>query len=222
MIRLNQVSKRYTNSADALKQINIEIAKGEMSFLTGHSGAGKSTILKLIAGIERTKQGQVLVDGTNVNKLNRHKLPLLRRNMGIVLQNPHLLNDRDIFANVALPLIIMGIKSQDITRRVRGALNKVGLLGKERMSPAALSTGEQQRVGIARAIVHKPTLLLADEPTGNLDPKLSRDIMQLFTEFNQVGVTVLVATHDIGLISKLPYRIIALEQGRIVADGYNN
>lgn len=218
MIQFDNVSKRYARGQDALAHINFHVAAGEMAFLTGHSGAGKSTILKLIHRIERPSQGQVFVNGKNINRLGPRQVPYLRRSIGVIFQNSHLLSDRTIFNNVALPLVIAGFRHQDIARRVRAALSKVGLLAKEKAYPMALSGGEQQRVGIARAVVNKPPILIADEPTGNLDPALSSEIMHLFAQFNQVGVSVLIASHDIALITSLAFRRIELQQGRIVAD----
>jgi cell division transport system ATP-binding protein len=187
-----------------------------MAFLTGHSGAGKSTLLKLIALLERSTRGQLFLDGENLSRTRKRRIPFVRRKIGMIFQNYRLLFDRTVFDNVALPLVIAGHRHQDIGRRVRAALDKVGLLDKERALPITLSGGEQQRVGIARAVVNKPPLLLADEPTGNLDPDLSRDIMHLFEQFNQVGVTVLIASHDLDLISRLPYPQLQLHQGRLV------
>ncbi|MDH3452930.1 MAG: cell division ATP-binding protein FtsE [Gammaproteobacteria bacterium] len=216
MIRFDNVSKRYPGGQEALNAVSFHLAPGSMSFLTGHSGAGKSTLLKLIAAIERSSRGQVIVDGRNLGKLPRRQIPYLRRRMGIVFQDHHLLYDRTVFDNVSLPLIIAGYRPRDIGRRVRAALDKVGLLHKEKAMPVTLSGGEQQRVGIARAVVHRPAMLLADEPTGNLDPQLSHEIMQLFVQFNLVGVTVLVATHDIVLVKALNCPVLTLEQGRIL------
>jgi cell division transport system ATP-binding protein len=189
-----------------------------MAFLTGHSGAGKSTLLKLIALLERPSRGQVLINGLNLARIGRRRIPYFRRNIGIIFQDHQLLFDRTVFDNVALPLIIAGQPHREIGRRVRASLDKVGLLGKEKAYPITLSGGEQQRVGIARAVVNKPPLLLADEPTGNLDPELSREIMAIFEDFSQVGVTVLVASHDLALISSLPYRRLTLAQGRLHTD----
>ncbi|MEH6625521.1 MAG: cell division ATP-binding protein FtsE [Motiliproteus sp.] len=215
MIRFDNVSMRYPGGYEALKQVSFSLAQGEMAFLTGHSGAGKSSLLKLIMLMERASQGQVMVDGNNLNRLPSRQIPFLRRRIGVVFQNHQLLFDRSVFNNVALPLIISGYEGGDIGRRVRAALDKVGLLKKEKLNPVQLSSGEQQRVGIARAIVNKPQLLLADEPTGNLDPQLSAEIMGLFHQFNQVGVSVLVASHDLDLISRLPHRVMQLNQGRM-------
>ncbi|MDH3871237.1 MAG: cell division ATP-binding protein FtsE [Gammaproteobacteria bacterium] len=215
MIRFDNVSKRYPGGFEALTNISLELEDGAMAFLTGHSGAGKSTLLKLIAMIERATRGQVFVDDQNVSRISRRRIPFLRRRIGFIFQNHHLLFDRTVFDNVALPLIIAGYRHQEVGRRARAALDKVGLLSKERLYPITLSGGEQQRVGIARAVVNKPLLLLADEPTGNLDPELSREIMDLFALFNQVGVTVLIASHDIALIEQLTYPVITLNHGRL-------
>ena len=219
MIRFDNVSKRYENGHEALGQLNLSIAEGEMCFLTGHSGAGKSTLLKLIMRIETASQGQVFIKGQNLSRMNNSQVPYLRRNIGVVFQNHQLLFDRSVFDNVALPLLIEGADPVDIGRRVRAALDKVGLLKKEKLNPITLSGGEQQRVGIARAVVNKPPLLLADEPTGNLDPQLSSEIMHLFEEFNDVGVTVVIASHDLGLIARMGHRVITLSNGRLVNDG---
>ncbi|PHS22559.1 MAG: cell division ATP-binding protein FtsE [Methylophaga sp.] len=215
MIHFTDVYKRYPNNYEALSGLSFDLDEGEMAFLTGHSGAGKSTLLKLIALIERGSHGQVIVGNQNLSSLPKRKIPFYRRQIGIVFQDHNLLHDRTVFDNVALPLVIAGEGHREIGRRVRAALDKVGLLSKERNLPIALSGGEQQRVGIARAVVNRPPILLADEPTGNLDPELSREIMNLFEQFNQVGVTVFVATHDIALIQTLPYRQVILKQGRL-------
>ncbi len=219
MITFDRVSKRYESGHDALNQVTFDLADGEMAFMTGHSGAGKSTLLKLIMLMDRCTRGQVVVSGQNLTRIKRRQIPYYRRNIGLVFQDHQLLFDRTVFDNVALPLVIAGAQPRDIGRRVRAALDKVGLLKKEKLNPMALSGGEQQRVGIARAVVNKPALLLADEPTGNLDPKLSSEIMQLFEHFNQVGVTVLVATHDLSLIARLNHRILTLSKGRLINDG---
>ena len=219
MIRFDSVSKRYPGGFDALTQVNFELAAGEMAFLTGHSGAGKSTLLKLITLIERPTSGQVFINGQNLNRINSGQIPYLRRNIGVVFQNHQLLFDRSVFDNVALPLQIAGYQRAEVGRRVRAALDKVGLLNKEKQNPIALSGGEQQRVGIARAVVNKPPLLLADEPTGNLDPQLSAEIMQLFQEFQDVGVGVLIASHDLGLIKRMNKRVLGLSEGELVHDG---
>jgi cell division transport system ATP-binding protein len=213
MIRFTNVSKRYPGGFEALGNISFHMEKGAMAFLTGHSGAGKSTLLKLVALIERASRGQIFLDGENVTDVRRRRVPHLRRKIGFIFQDHHLLHDRTVYDNVALPLVIAGYRHQDIGRRVRAALDKLGLLSKERLYPVTLSGGEQQRVGIARAVVNKPMLLLADEPTGNLDPDLSREIMQLFGLFNDVGVSVLIATHDVDLIRSMDYPVLRLEHG---------
>lgn len=222
MIRFVNASKRYSSGFDALKNVSFHMAPGEMAFLTGHSGAGKSSLLKLIALLERSSRGQVIVNNQNLTKVPRRRIPFFRRNIGIIFQDHQLLFDRTVFDNVALPLIIAGYSRHDIAKRVRAALDKVGLLGKEKKYPITLSGGEQQRVGIARAVVNKPPLILADEPTGNLDPELSAEIMNLFQDFSDVGVTVLVATHDIALISELPYRTLTLKEGKLINDSQPN
>ncbi len=216
MISFDRVSKRYDEGHDALREISIEIAQDELVFLTGHSGAGKSTLLRLIMLMDRPTRGQVVVNGQNLAGVRPRNIAQHRRNIGVVFQNHQLLFDRTVFDNVALPLIIAGYDTREVGRRVRAALDKVGLLNRERAMPIALSGGEQQRVGIARAVVGKPKILLADEPTGNLDPTLSAEIMNLFEAFNQVGVTVLIASHDLVLISRLRHRIITLSQGCLV------
>ena len=219
MIRFDQVSKRYPGGHEALDRVSFDIADDEMLFLTGHSGAGKSTLLKLIMLMERASQGQVFVNQQNLNRLSRRQIPQLRRQVGVVFQNHQLLFDRSVYDNVALPLVIDGHHPREAGRRVRAALDKVGLLKKEKQNPIALSGGEQQRVGIARAVVNKPKLLLADEPTGNLDPQLSAEIMSLFQQFNDVGVTILIASHDIALIQRLQKRVLGLAEGKLVHDG---
>ncbi len=215
MIRFNKAGKRYPGGFQALENISFHLKKGEMSFLTGHSGAGKSTLLKLISAIEPPTGGQVLVNGYDLNKIRAGKIPYFRREIGIIFQDYKLLYDRTVFDNVALPLIVSGTSFRDVGSRVRAALGKVGLSGREKASPIVLSGGEQQRVSIARAIVHHPPLLLADEPTGNLDPDLARDIMNLFSEMNQLGMTTLIASHDWGLIGRMGKRILHLEEGRL-------
>lgn len=219
MIRFDAVSKRYPGGYEALNRVSFEVVKGEMVFLTGHSGAGKSTLLKLMMLMERASQGQVFVNGQNLNRLQARQIPQLRRRIGVVFQNHQLLFDRTVYDNVALPLVIEGYGSRETGRRVRAALDKVGLLNKEKQNPIVLSGGEQQRVGIARAVVNKPTLLLADEPTGNLDPALSAEIMALFKQFNDVGVTVLIASHDADLIRRLNRRVLSLSEGKLIHDG---
>jgi cell division transport system ATP-binding protein len=215
MIRFENVSKRYPSGREALSGVSFGLDKGEMAFLTGPSGAGKSTLLKLVALIERPSRGTVLVAKQNTARIRRRRIPLFRRNIGIVFQDHKLLDDRSVLDNVALPLVIAGMSRREIERRVRAALDQVGLLGREKQAPITLSTGEQQRVGIARAIAGRPQLVIADEPTGNLDPELSLEIMRLFERFNEVGVTLLIATHDLDLINKLGHRRIRLANGQI-------
>ena len=224
MIRFDNVSKIYDSQFEALKNISLEIQSGEFVFITGHSGAGKSTLLRLVALVEAPSTGQVLVDGRNLVRLQSKEVAAYRRRVGFIFQDHRLLNDRTIFDNVALPLAIAGLRRSEANKRVRAALDKVGLLSKERLYPSGLSSGEQQRVGIARAVVNRPKILLADEPTGNLDPKLSLEIVKLFSQFNGIGVTVLLATHDIGLIQQQAahqhlHRRVALARGNIEAVG---
>jgi cell division transport system ATP-binding protein len=221
IIQFNQVSHRYTvgggGGQDVLADVSLTLDAGEMAFVTGASGAGKSTLLKLVAHLAKPTRGQVVVNGLNLaGGLKRAQIPAFRQQIGMIFQNFNLLYDRTVFDNVALPLVIRGHAHQDIARKVRAALDSVGLLGRERAYPITLSGGEQQRVGIARAVVTKPLLLLADEPTGNLDPEMAQEVMRLFERFNQVGVSVLVATHAIDLIERMNHRIIHLEQGRVV------
>jgi cell division transport system ATP-binding protein len=215
MIRFDQVHKRYANGRDALTGISFNIEAGELAFLTGHSGAGKSSILKLIALIERPSRGQVFINQKNTAAVTGRGIPKFRQLIGVVFQDHKLLHDRPVSENVALPLIVAGVPRREIDKRMRAALDQVGLLGREKSRPLELSTGEQQRVGIARAIVAKPMLLIADEPTGNLDPELALEIMQLFKRLNDVGVTVVVATHDIQLIDQFAARRIVLAEGRV-------
>ncbi|AFH94574.1 MULTISPECIES: cell division ATP-binding protein FtsE [Providencia] len=216
MIRFEHVSKAYRGGRQALQGVDFHLQPGEMAFLTGHSGAGKSTLLKLICGIERPSAGHILFNGHDISRLKNREIPFLRRQIGMIFQDHHLLFDRTVYDNVAMPLIISGASSEDIRRRVSAALDKVGLLDKAKNFPIQLSGGEQQRVGIARAVVNKPTMLLADEPTGNLDGELSEGIMRLFEEFNRVGVTVLMATHDVALIERRNYRVLTLSEGRMI------
>lgn len=218
MIRIKGVTKRFPGGQEALKDLSLTVEKGEMAFVTGHSGAGKSTLLRLIALIERPTSGQVIVDGQNTRRVSRRRIPRYRRQIGMVFQDHKLLYDRPVFDNVALPLVIAGYSHRDAARKVRAALDQVGLLHKEKRNPETLSTGEQQRVGIARAIVSRPKLLIADEPTGNLDPDLSLEVMRIFRRFNEVGVTLLIASHDIALIDQLGCRRIALENGSLASD----
>jgi len=217
VIRFDQVFKRYANGREALAGVSFSIEDGEMAFLTGHSGAGKSSILKLIALIERPTRGQVFIANQNTAAIKARGVPHFRRQLGVVFQDHKLLQDRPVAENVALPLIIAGLPRRDIDKRVRAALDQVGLLSKEKSLPLELSTGEQQRVGIARAVVGRPRLLIADEPTGNLDPELALDIMQLFKRFNDVGVTVVIATHDLHLIDRFAARRIPFREGRVAA-----
>ncbi|MES2672948.1 MAG: cell division ATP-binding protein FtsE [Pseudomonadota bacterium] len=219
MIGFSNVSKRYDNGFDALSRINFEVESGEMLFLTGHSGAGKTTLMKLIMLMERPSNGQIIIDGHDLGRMAKGQIPYYRRNIGVVFQNHQLLFDRTVFDNVALPLQIAGLPHIEIGRRVRAALDKVSLLEKERLNPIVLSGGEQQRVGIARAVVNKPSMLLADEPTGNLDPELSEEIMTLFRQFNDVGVTIMIASHDVELLKRMNKRIVGLVEGKLVHDG---
>ncbi len=218
MIKFDNVAKRYPTGHEGLSAVDLHLEPGEMAVLTGHSGAGKSTLLKLIGLLERATRGQVWVNGRNLNKLKARDIPYHRREVGMIFQDHRLLHDRTVFDNIALPMVVAGMGHAEVTRRVRAALDKVGLLKKEKVFPITLSGGEQQRVGIARALVSKPPVLLADEPTGNLDPELSREIMNLFVQFNQVGVTLLVATHDVDLINRFGKRIINLRHGRVADD----
>ena len=219
MIQFDNLSKRYSGGFEALRNVSFKMEAGEMAFLTGHSGAGKSTLLKLLMLMERPTSGNLLINGKNLNRLSNSQIPMYRRQVGVVFQNHQLLLDRSVFDNVALPLQVSGYPASEVGRRVRAALDGVGLLDKEQQKPMALSGGEQQRVGIARAVVHKPRILLADEPTGNLDPELSTEIMTLFRRFQSVGVTVLIATHDISLINRMQLRIMRLEDGELTDDG---
>jgi cell division transport system ATP-binding protein len=215
LIKFDHVSKRYAGGYEALRNISFEIASGEFVFLTGHSGAGKSTLLKLIAAIERPNGGSVLVNGKNVKSLKPAAIPFLRRNLGIVFQDHKLLFDRSAFDNVLLPLQICSFDHRESVKRVRAALDKVGLLNRERTNPIALSGGEQQRLCIARAIVNRPTILLADEPTGNLDADYSSEIMRIFKSFHQVGVTLVISTHDENILSNFSSRSLHLKQGEL-------
>lgn len=215
MISFNQICKRYPGGYEALKNVTFEIAEGEMVLLTGHSGAGKSTLLNLIAAIERPNSGSVVVKGQNVASLKAGALPYLRRNLGLVFQDHKLLFDRSVFDNVMLPLQICGFDHRESAKRVRAALDKVGLLQREKANPIALSGGEQQRLCIARAIVNRPSILLADEPTGNLDMAYAADIMGIFKSFHQVGVTLLIATHDEGILRQFDARTLTLKQGEL-------
>jgi len=218
VIQFSTVAKRYPGGHEALRGVTLEVAAGEMVAVTGHSGAGKSTLLKLAAGIERASGGTVMVNGQNLGALGETALAVLRRRIGFVFQDHKLLYDRTCHDNVALPLRIAGFGREEAGRRVRAALDKVGLLGRERSMPVALSGGEQQRLCIARAIVNRPSVLIADEPTGNLDPDYARAIVDLFVSFNQVGVTVLLSTHDEASLGRLGCRRVALQAGALAAD----
>ncbi len=218
MIKFEQVSKTYPVGHKALEKVSFELANGELAFLTGHSGAGKSTLLKLVSVMERPSAGRVYINGVDLNTVSNRQVPFVRRDIGIIFQNHRLLERYSVFDNVALPLVIEGTHHKQITKRVHAALDKVGLLDKAKCHPSVLSGGEQQRVGIARAIVNSPPLLLADEPTGNLDPELSMEILNLFEEFNRRGTSVLIATHDLGLIARMKYRSFTLNQGRMLQD----
>jgi cell division transport system ATP-binding protein len=216
MIQFENVSKRYPGGQEALSGLSLSVDKGDMVFVTGHSGAGKSTLLRLIALIERPSSGQVIIDGQNLKRVRRRKIPAYRREIGMVFQDHKLLYDRPVSDNVALPLIIAGAGHREASKKVRAALDQVGLLHKEKQNPETLSAGEQQRVGIARAIVSRPKLLIADEPTGNLDPDLSLEVMRIFRRFNEVGVTLMIASHDIALIDRLGCRRIELDNGKLL------
>ena len=217
MIKFVNVTKRYPETGDVLRNVSFHLRRGEIAFLTGHSGAGKSTLLRLIAAMERCSRGQIFLDSQDLSQVKENQLPFIRRKMGFIYQDYKLLEDRTVFDNVALPLVIAGFGHHEIARRVRAALDKVSLTGKEKKYPLALSGGEQQRVGIARAVVNKPPIIIADEPTGNLDPELSEEIMFLFGQFQQVGVTVLIASHDISLITQLNHRVLKLDHGQMVS-----
>lgn len=219
MIRFTNVHMNYPGGNEALRNINLHIEQGAMVYITGRSGAGKSTLLRLIALIDRHTRGQIIINGQNLERVRNRRIPVFRRHIGFMFQDHRLLHDRTVFDNVALPLIIAGYRHQEVRKRVQAALDKVSLLTKINSYPMALSGGEQQRVGVARAVVHRPAILLADEPTGNLDPALSWDTMKLFEQFNQVGVTVLIASHDLDMIKRMSKRIITLKTGRILALG---
>ena len=217
MIEFNAVTKYYPGGHQALAEVSLSVADGELLYLTGRSGAGKSTLLKLIPAIERVTSGTVLVNGQNVSAMRGGAIPYLRRNLGLIFQDQKLLYDRSAFDNVMLPLAIAGFAPKDAARRAHAALDKVGLLSRERANPVTLSGGEQQRLCIARAVVNRPNVLLADEPTSNVDAQYADDIMRIFTSFHDVGVTVLIATHDLGLIGRFPGRVVGLEQGKVAA-----
>ena len=219
MLLFQNVTKRYTNGYEALRDVSLEITNGELIFLTGHSGAGKSTLLKLIPILEKPTSGNIILDGANIVRMKKRYIPLLRRNIGMVFQDHHLLYDRSVLNNVMPPLEVSGLHRRECRKRAQAALDKVGLLNKVDRQPITLSTGEQQRVGIARAVVNRPPILLADEPTGNLDPKLSKEIMMLLADFNAVGVTTIIATHDIQLAKKMQRRMVVLHQGKLIEAG---
>ena len=222
MIQFTNVFMTYPSGNKALQDINLIIEKGEMVYISGRSGAGKSTLLKLINLIDRHTRGQIIVKGQNLERISRKRIPMFRRNVGFIFQNHRLLDDRTIFDNVALPLIISGSNHQEVKRRVQAALDKVDLLSKINSYPMELSGGEQQRIGVARAVVNRPAILIADEPTGNLDPMLSWEMMKLFEQFNQVGVTVLIASHELDMIKHMNKRIIILNKGRILNNNNTN
>lgn len=217
MIQFQQVTKRYPGGFEAVKNLSFEIQAGELLFLAGHSGAGKSTLLKLIAGIEKPTAGAVLVNGQNVARLSRTSLPYVRRHFGLIFQDHKILFDRTVYENVKLPLDITGFNGMEAKRRVLAALDKVGLSGKEKLNPISLSGGEQQRLCIARAVVHRPAILLADEPTANLDRDNAHDILELFKSFHQVGVTLVISAHDETLMADYGRRILRLKHGQFTA-----
>ena len=222
MIQFTNVFMTYPSGNKALQNINLSIEKGEMVYISGRSGAGKSTLLKLINLIDRHARGQIIVNGQNLERITKKRIPIFRRNIGFIFQNHRLLDDRTIFDNVALPLIIAGSNHQEVKRRVQAALDKVDLLSKINSYPMELSGGEQQRIGVARAVVNRPAILIADEPTGNLDPMLSWEMMKLFEQFNQVGVTVLIASHELDMIKHMNKKIIILNKGRILDSNNEN
>ena len=222
MIRFEQVGKRYSNGHVGLHEISFRVPRGEIMFVTGHSGAGKSTLLRLILAMERPTSGKLLLGGQDVSRISTAQIPFLRRQIGVVFQNHQLLDDRSVFENVALPMQILGLPKAEIAYRVEAALDRVNLKEKAEDRPSDLSTGQQQRVGIARAVVHRPALLLADEPTGNLDPRLASEIMSVFEDINRLGTTVLIASHDLALIARMRHRMITLQRGRIIADREEN
>ena len=219
MIRFEQVGKRYANGHVGLHELTFRARRGEFLFVTGHSGAGKSTLLRLLLALERPTSGKLLLAGQDLGAISNAQIPFVRRQIGVVFQNHHLLFDRSVFANVALPLQILGLRREEIERRVHAALERVSLKDMGEALPADLSTGQQQRVGIARAVVHQPALLLADEPTGNLDPRLAAEIMAVFEDINRLGTTVLIASHDLALIARMRHRLLTLQRGRLIGDG---
>ncbi|HTO19591.1 MAG TPA: cell division ATP-binding protein FtsE [Pseudomonas sp.] len=219
MIRFDQVGKRYANGHVGLHELSFQVEAGEFLFITGHSGAGKSTLLRLLLAMERPSTGKVLLAGQDLSTITSAEIPFLRRQIGVVFQNHQLLFDRSVFDNVALPLRILGLSREEIAQRVDAALARVSLRDRARDFPNDLSTGQQQRVGIARAVVHEPALLLADEPTGNLDPRLAAEIMGVFEDINALGTTVVVASHDLALIARMRHRMLTLQRGRLIGDG---
>ena len=219
MIRFEQVGKRYPNGHVGLHELRYQKSSDEFLFVTGHSGAGKSTLLRLLLAMERPTSGKLLLAGQDLSQITTAQIPFLRRQIGVVFQNHQLLFDRSVFDNVALPLQIIGLSKPDIAKRVSAALERVSLSDKAEQFPADLSTGQQQRVGIARAVVHRPALLLADEPTGNLDPRLAAEIMGVFEDINRLGTTVLIASHDLALIARMRHRMLTLQRGRLIGDG---
>lgn len=218
MIRFESVSKRYAPQLDALRELSFELPSGEMAFLTGHSGAGKSTLLKLIMLIERASSGRVIVNDRDYSKLKGRQIAMARRDIGMIYQDHNLLDDRSVFDNVALPLVIAGMSAHEIPNRVYAALDLVGLKNRAKALPLELSGGEQQRVGIARAVVNKPALILADEPTGNLDPQLAIEVMNIFEDLSRAGVSILVATHDLTMIARFRHRLLTLQGGQLISD----
>ena len=220
-VEFSHVVKRYANGTEALRNVTVTIPEGAMLFLSGHSGAGKSTFLRLVLRLETATRGRILVNDVDISRLAARHVPRYRRHLGVVFQDHHLMPTRNVFENVALPLRAAGLREREIGRRVRAALSSVELLDLDRALPGALSAGERQRVGIARAVVNRPKILLADEPTGNLDPVLSRNVMSLFQVFKAIGATVIVASHDTALVADMGERIVDLGNGRIVSDSAN-
>ena len=219
MITCSAVTKRYPHGLEALRDVSFEIGDGEMVFITGHSGAGKSTLFRLLSAIEKPTSGGIVINGQNVAALRRKAIPYLRRNLGLIFQDQKLLFDRSVLDNVLLPLAIVGMPTREAHRRARAALDKVGLLDRERTRPIALSGGEQQRLAIARAVVNRPSIILADEPTTNLDSDSASNILDIFRSFHQVGVTLVIATHDPQWMARFSPRVLRLEHGRLVGDG---
>ncbi len=216
MISFSAVTKRYPEGLEALKDVSFEIAAGEMVFITGHSGAGKSTLFRLLAAIERPTSGSIVVNGQNLAALRKSAIPYLRRNFGLIFQDQKLLFDRSVLANVLLPLAIVGLPAREAIRRARAALDKVGLLNREKTNPIALSGGEQQRLAIARAVVNRPAILLADEPSANLDAESAAEILEVFRAFHQVGVTLVIATHDPQWMARFSPRVLQLDRGHLL------